>query len=301
MSIPTVLGKVFNTRLLTAAVIASTGLLAACGPSGTSNTSDKGQTTLNVQGTTPSGTTARLMARTSDPAPVSIDVYDASGKSGIVQLTQALMVIKEIDLEYENEVEDDSGTSVEEAFEVEYVGPFVVNLLTSTSNPSFPSLLVKTGSYTDLEVDIEKLSVNDLDAYGNPLTDTYPQLDGYSLYLKGTYTSTDETYKDIPFELKYDQTDEFDLSTNGSTAGFNIDGDTATNLVIAFRMAKWFRFDDPDTSDDGITLEQAIIDGAIFLDAKNNPDVMDVIEDNIEDSADYGEDKDDDGELDSNG
>lgn len=289
-----------NSALLVALVTGSALLLTACGPSASTET--KGQATLSIQGTSPSGTATRTATRTTAGTTVDLTVYDNTGAAdGTLTLTKAWMVVKEIDMEKEDEVEDDG---LETEVEIEFVGPFVVDLLTSTSSPELPALMMDAAFYDEIEMDIEKLGPNDLDASGAPLIDTYPELEHYSLYLEGTYTDqTASTYVNIPFTLKYDQTDEFEMSGAALGNGVALEAGSAANLLVAFRMARWFRFDDPGTNSDLLyTISDAIVsDGAggyqLVLDGNTHSDIMDIVEDNIEDSADFGEDSDGDGEL----
>lgn len=290
-----------NSALLVSAMVTGSALLlTACGPSASTET--KGQTTLSIQGTSPSGTSTRTATRTTAGPSVDVTVYDNNGNAdGTLTLTKAWMVVKEVDMEKEDEVEDDG---LETEVEIEFVGPFVVDLLTSTSSPELPALMMDAAFYDEIEMDIEKLGPNDLDGSGAPLIDTYPELEHYSLYLEGTYTDqTESTYINIPFTLKYDQTDEFEMSGVALGNGVALEAGSAANMLVAFRMARWFRFDDPDTNSDLLyTISDAIVsDGAggyqLVLDGNTNSDVMDIVEDNIEDSADFGEDSDGDGEL----
>lgn len=288
--------------LVSALVAGSAILLTACGPS--SGTATTGKTTMSIQGTSPSGTATRTALRSTAGTSVDIPVYDKDGMAdGTLTLTKAWMVVKEVDMEKEDEVEVD-GVETETEVEVEFVGPFVVNLLTSTSAPEFPALYIDGAFYDEIEMDIEKLGANDLDANGVPLIETYPELGQYSLYLEGTYTDQNaSTYVNIPFTLMYDQTDEFEMSGAALGNGVTVEAGQVANLIIAFRMASWFRFDDPDTNADLLySIGEAIQDdGAggyqLVLDGNTNSNIMDIIEDNIEDSADFGEDDDGDGEL----
>lgn len=287
--------------LVSALVAGSAILLTACGPS---NGSTTGETTMSIQGTTPSGTATRTALRSTVGTSVDIPVYDKNGLAdGTLTLTKAWLVVKEVDMEKEDEIEVD-GVESETEVEVEFVGPFVVDLLTSTSAPEFPNLRIDGAFYDEIEMDIEKLGANDLGANGLPLIETYPELEHYSLYLEGTYTDQSaSTYVNIPFTLKYDQTDYFEMSGAALSNGVTVEAGQVANLIIAFRMASWFRFDDPDTNADLLySIGNAIQDDGnggyqLVLDGNTNSNIMDIIEDNIEDSADFGEDDDDDGEL----
>ncbi|WP_189606445.1 hypothetical protein [Saccharospirillum salsuginis] len=226
-----------------------------------------------------------------------------------MHLTTAWMVVKEVDLEMEGEGDDDvdgASDSNDDSshVEIEFVGPYVVDLLTSTTNPVLPSLLIEAGQYDDIEVEIEKLEPEDLDSEGNPLIDTYPELDRFTLYLEGTYTSQDGTHNAIPFKLQSELSEEFDLAGSDISNTITLNTDQTVDLIVAFRMARWFRFDDIETNSDlDLTLQEAIVWNEaeqrheLFLSGDNRSDVMEVIEDNIEESGDFGEDDDDDGEL----
>lgn len=281
--------------LVSALVAGSAILLTACGPS--SGTATTGKTTMSIQSTSPSGTATRTALRSAAGTSVDIPVYDNKGMAdGTLTLTKAWMVVKEVDMEKEDEIEVD-GVETETEVEVEFVGPFVVDLLTSTSAPEFPALHIDGAFYDEIEMDIEKLGANDLDANGAPLIETYPELEHYSLYLKGTYTGPATSGNSIPFALKYDQTDEFEMSGAALGNGVTVEAGQVANLIIAFRMASWFRFDDPDTNPESYTIVSAIQAGELVLDGNTNSHIMNIIEDNIEDSADFGEDDDGDGEL----
>ncbi|EAR11269.1 hypothetical protein [Reinekea blandensis] len=266
--------------------------LIGCNP----NTLDgTGEVTLQFGA---SETSARTALRATTVS--SIPVTDSSGQAaGSIGLNEAWVVVKEIELEHETDDDD----ALEEELEIEFVGPFAVDLLSGETYPSLPSVSIDTGLYNDIEIDIEKLADSDLVGMPDLPQAIADQLLNYSLYLEGTYTSQDgSTYVAIPFSLSYDQTDEFELSGTDFSQGFVVDDTGINDIIVAFRLHEWFRFDNLETNSDGLELVNAITSteggNALVLDGNTNSDLMDVIEDNIEESAEYGEDDDDDGELD---
>lgn len=280
-----------NKSILSLALLPALALVG-CNP----NTTDgMGSVTLAFDSTQ---TSARALTRSTI---ANIPVIDSnSAAAGSITLDEAWVVIKEIELEHENDDEN----ATDDELEIEFVGPFAVDLLSGTTYPALPSVSIDTGLYNDIEMDIEKLAQGDLTGMPDLPQGIADQLLNYSLYLSGTYTSEDgTTYSSIPFSLSYDQTDEFEFTGTEFTNGFVVDDTGINDIIVAFRMNDWFDFSVPETNSDFLELVDAISqdsEGAdqLILDGNTNSDIMDVIEDNIEDSAEYGEDDDDDGELD---
>jgi predicted small secreted protein len=305
----------YRAKPLALAVIVagSATLLAACNPGGGSGF---GRATLDIQATAPSysANTVRSLAvrDTGDTVVLPVTNKDST-KAGDLTLNKAWIVIRSIELERDDDDDDenDDDDDDDDDDEIEFVGPFVVNLLTSEVTPDLPELSLPQGRYDEVEIEYGPLRSGDQGMDGEPLMDQFPDLGGqYSVYLEGGYTSTDGTYTDIDFRFTYDEDDEFELSGLDPSLGFDVNGDV--DLIVAFRMARWFRFDDDDTNDDDVEFEQGVttVDiglqterNVIYLDDDDSSDlaesVFEVIEENIEESADYGDDDDGDGELDS--
>lgn len=296
----------YRPRPLAMAVVAGTAtLLAACNPGGDVSL---GRAALDIQATAPSysANTARSLTVRDAGEPVVLPVINPdSSKAGDLTLTKAWIVVRSIELEREDDDEDDDDQNDDDD-EIEFVGPFVVNLLTNEVTPNLPELSLPRGRYDDIEIEYGPLRSNDRGVDGQPLMDQFADLGSdYSLYLEGQYTPVNGAVDEYDFKLTYDEDDDFELSGLDASLGFDVDG--PVDLIVAFRMARWFRFDDDDTNDDNVNLENAItfdseLDrNVIFLDDDESLNdaqkVFDVIEENIEESADYGEDDDDDGEL----
>lgn len=283
--------------ILTMAMIPALAFVG-CNPSALDG---KGTTTLQFES---SKTNARELARTSHND-VTVDVIGSSGEAaGSITLTEAWVVIKEIELEHETDDEN----ATDDELEIEFIGPYAVDLLSGTTYPELPAVSIDTGLYNDIEIDIEKLEQNDLQGMPNLPQGISDKLLNYSLYLDGNYTSEDEsTYVNIPFTLLYRQTDEFELSGTAFSNGFVVDDTGINDIIVAFRLNEWFRFDNDETNGAGTELTDAVrqdanSDYVMYLDdgdgQSNDDSVLDVIRDNIEDSAEYGEDDNDDDSLD---
>ncbi|MDX1342067.1 MAG: hypothetical protein R3227_06930 [Reinekea sp.] len=266
--------------------------LVACNPSATQD-DGKGAVTLSFS----ASQTARTLLRTTIN---DIPVTDTAGNvSGNITMTEAWMVVKEIELEHE----DDDDTADQDESKLEFIGPYALDLLSGTTYPALPEVTIDTGLYADIELDIEKLASEDLAGMPDLPQGVADKLLTYSLYIEGSYTSADgTTYVAIPFTLSYDQTDEFEFSGTDFSAGFVVDDQGINDIIVAFRLNEWFRFDNSETNSDNWTLEDAVVDNGngdeIVLSGNTNSEVMNVIEDNIEDSAEYGKDEDGDHELD---
>lgn len=254
--------------------------------------------------------------------PISnIDVTNIAGDVvGSITLNEAWVVVQEVEFErededddydddYDDSDDDRSSSRSSSDDDIEFVGPFAVDLLTGDSFPRLPSVSIDTGVYDDIEIDIEKLSQADLDGMTDLPAGIAQDLLKYSIYFSGSYTSVaDVSLTDVPFTFGYAMSDDFELSGTDFTQGFVIDDAGLNDIIVAFRLNEWFRFDDTETNEYGREFEQAktlAADGVTYEivlihDNTSNliSDIAEVIRENIEESAEYGEDDDDDGYLD---
>lgn len=224
---------------------------------------------------------------------------------GTLTLTDARVALKDIELESDDEIDG-------EDLELDFPGPFVVDLIHNTVIPPLDTVIVDSGRYTQIEINLDKIEGDEDDEGGIQLVDPSDPLFGNSIYLEGTYTgaTAGDSVTAVPFILSFDFDETFELSGVGDSAvGFIAEEGVVNPIIIAFRLARWFNFSDPETNPDGIdfnlltvsqdTSGQPIIlldeDAGDISDA--NDEIREVIEENIEESADYGKDKDGDGEL----
>lgn len=319
-----------------AATLASAIALAACNPS-TPNVAGKGQVTLAFEGAQSARSAALQSDSTrstgtfmrTDPVSSSLPVTDPAGNQvGSITLSAAWIALSEIGFEHEDEEyfeeegfededfedenddadseENDSDAYDDEDYsddEAEFVGPFVLDLLTGTTYPSLPSMEIDTGKYTDIFIGIDMLEEDELEGMPGLPQNMTEKLQTYSLYLEGQYTSLDGvSYVGIPVSVSFDLEGEFELTGTDFTNGFTIDETGVNDIIIAFNMLEWFRFDNSLNNEDSLSFVSEIEDygngNSIVLTSYSDSEIMEVIEANIEDSAEYGEDFDDDGELD---
>lgn len=270
-----------KTKITGALILIIAVILSSC--SGTS----KATVGLDIQSTAPAGAQAGL-GRAAAPE-VAIDVKDKTGAvSGSLVLTKAFIAVKEIEIEMEGSDDNES----------EYTGPFLVDLLSNTVTPELPLIELPVGEYDEIEMEIDKLTEADTDGNGNPLGTAENNMDQRSLYLEGQYTPTGGAAVD--FVLAYDTEEEILLADADSVNSFAVTD--LTELIVAFRMDQWFDFSNPETNPAPAVDFSSLSAGSIILDettAAGTPrdTLKEVIQENIEESGDFGEDSDGDGEL----
>lgn len=249
-------------------------------------------TTLSIQSTKPglatmSNSAQRTLTSSNASSPVSIPVIAKDGTAaGTLVLEKAFIAVKEIEIELEGHDDEES----------EYTGTFLVDLMTNTVTPEFPVINLPDGKYDEIEMEIDKLDGTELDAAGNALAVEGDDMFGRSLYLEGTYHVDSVT--SLPFKLAYTSEEEIQLKDENSINSFALTG--FTNLVIAFRMDSWFDFSNSETNPNLevdfssiADLDLAELSGLNAAKIK----VMEVIQENLEESADFGVDEDNDGIL----
>ena len=243
-------------------------------------------------------------------ADISVIATDGTTQLGVLTITEAWVALKEIELEMaENEI--DSPEEEEQQNEIEYEGPFLVNLLTDEISPEPELIDILPGLYEEIELKIDKIEDDETDDDSTPLVTADDPIYGYSIYIEGTYTGTiDGTqYNNLLFVLAYEFDEEVTFSGSDESLGFTIEDAAFNSLIIAFRLNKWFNFSDTETNSDEVDFNDlTVTTGAsgneVRLDenveASLSQKVREVIKENIKHSADYGKDEDENGELESN-
>ena len=291
-------------------------------PAGTAN--------LSVQGTAPgslsTGTTTALIQGQTTPTTLDIPVTDMAGASiGTLILTDARIGLKDFKLKLaesemdgvdENgegdEDEADIAVKTEENEKVKFAGPYIVDLITDKVTPSLADVDIVAGVYEEIEMKLDKIDGSEEDDAGAPLLDETDPMFGKSIYVKGTDTGTISSGEvtNMPFTMTFEFDETFELTGAGDTSvGFEVVPGSPNPILIAFRMATWLDFTNPDTNEKSMDFSKlvAVDDGAgnleIRLDEKSdiqdNKDIRETIKENVKESADYGKDKDGDGELES--
>lgn len=280
-------------------------LLNACGSDALKN-----KLSLKIQGTEKGALSASSLNTASAVGTKTVDIKDETGAVvGSLLITKAQVALKEIEFESEEELsldtalEGDSSEEVEDSFD--FKGPYIVDLVTDTVSPELGFADLPPGIYKEIELKLDKVEGDELDEQGAQLVDASDPLFGNCIYIEGTYTGPSSTgaQTDIPFKMSFALDEEFELSGPGAVSN-GIDVSTSVDVIIAFRLQKWFAFDSLETNSDGSLSPNKLIvqSGEIVLDDQasgDNDAIRDMIKENIKDSADYGEDKDDDGVLES--
>lgn len=156
----------------------------------------------------------------------------------------------------------------------EFEGPFVVDMLSTDSNPSLSGLELNSSTYCRLEFRWKKLVENEV--LGAP-----PELTGASVLLEG------ERADGIRFILKSDKGNELRLDARNDT--FTID-ELSSSLFVAFDVQDLF---------DGVNMDAAeVVDGSIRIQNNSNETLLRVFESNLDEMAKLFDDDDGDGELD---
>lgn len=268
-------------------------------PSGYSQTADS-TATLSFQGAT--GASALALA------PQIIDVLSPAGTAvGGLELTTAKIVLDKIKIKMEagstvaltdDGAEDESlenGESEESddasELEFEFAGPFIVDLLANTVTPDPGELMLPAGNYKEIVLSMHK--IEDADAEILQMDNTDP-LFGKSFLVEGTFTPA--VGSAVAVNMSYEFGEEFKLR---GSKGMDVTSAAVNNMVIAFRLAHWFKFDNAETNPDAVDFSSlASADITISEDSDDAAKaIRDVIKENLKVSADFGKDEDGDGEL----
>ena len=255
---------------------------------------------LRFQGATGLGLTAE-----------AISVTDSSGSDiGVLQLSEAKIVLDKIKIkmeaagtesaasaslsnheeESESESESESGDD-ESELEFEFPGPFLVDLITNEVTPDPGSLDLPAGNYKEIVLSMHKVEDEDAATLGVSSSD---DIYGHSFLAAGTYTPTGGTLVNV--NIAYEFGEDFKIRGN---KGVDISSETVNDMVVAFRLAKWFDFANSETNPDSVNFS-SLPSGDITLNKDSDDagkDIRKVIKENVKESADFGKDEDGDGKL----
>ncbi len=267
-----------------------------------------GGVALNVQGTAPS---VSLSARASGNS-LSLPVTDISGaETGTLTLTEARLVLSEIEFEQDDmEIDTDLEEEQDVESELEFKGPFIVDLLNGTVEPDFPYTELLPGTYTEINLKLNKIETDDWEAGEAALIEMTDPLYGNSIYLAGTYTGylSDFDAVNLDFSFSFNLDEDFETTAGDLNEGIVIDEGIINSVLIAFRLAKWFRFDNSELNPEEVdfTTIYPLSDGEggyrIVFNEQSIDDYAAIsyfLRKNIKESADYGEDEDLSGYLES--
>lgn len=228
---------------------------------------------LSIQGVTPG---LKLMGQ-------SIAVIDKSGVSaGTINVTSALVALREIQLKL---------TSEESGSESQFVGPFIVDLLSNKMTPSPAKVETSAGTYNEIILKLEKLKAAN--------ATTNDPLINRTFYIKGNYVPV--TGQSKQFTLAFETEEDFVLgSRQHKSKGTDLLGDSDNSLIIKFQTTQWFKFNDKATNKTNVDFSDLsgdvveLSEGAQGISAT----LRKVIIANIKQSLKYGRDQNGDGKLD---
>ncbi len=292
---------------LTKVVLLSIVAAAFSGCGKLSNQIAPGMTGLSFQGTAPGSLAAigRLMGLVSPVSTaVPIQVKDQSGSVvGTLNLSEARVALKEIKIKLpESELDTAEKAEVNES--IKFKGPYVLDLLANSISPALPPISLAAGSYSKIQLKLDKIEGSESDDVGAPLVNESDTLYGKSIYLAGTYTGNTASgaVTEMPFVLSFELDEEFDISSGGQDLA--ISSTEANVVIVAFRLAKWFAFDNTETNDKAVDFTNVTpqADKIELSDSSDgmNQKVWEVIRKALKHSADFGKDADEDGKLGTN-
>lgn len=220
-------------KLLAPSLLATGVILAGC------SAVDPGtaMVDLSVGAKADNTTTARTlnsMARNTAAPTLDIDITDPLDSTkvvGTLSLTEARIVIEEIELEAESEGE-------EEDLELAFEGPIIADLVNQTLTPELPTAEIEAGVYTELEVDVDKIDDFEAHEFDGILDPTDKMLtNGYSMVFQGEYTSNDTGSATVPFNVMLDAKFEHESMLDASLV---LTRDSITTLSVNLDFTKAF-------------------------------------------------------------
>ncbi len=273
------------------------------GCSGDNTTTGNPLVALSIQGTEPGSlntlsTSGFVSSKALVVQEVNIDVTDTSSLTvGGFKITSAKVALKEIEFE----MAEGNGQEAE----IDFKGPFVVDLLNNSITPAPASKSLPEGVYNEIKLKIDKVEGDELDEDGVAIVGPADPLFGKSILISGLYTgptSNAGNVVDTPFQMTFDLEESLELSGAHQSVGFSLNKENNKPVIIAFRMSKWMFFGNIETNPSGT--EPALLEvvgGEINLSKNslgNNLLLREVVRKNILSSIDFGKDKDGNGHLD---
>jgi hypothetical protein len=183
-----------------------------------------------------------------------------------LEIDSAIIILEKIELKLQGTDEDDDLEGEDDADddnEFLYTGPYVIDLLSQTSEPDLPLADFKAGIYTKLEAELY-----------------VDEERGHSVYISGTFTTNDIDPKDLKFVFTYSQTEDFKAE---NPDGFEVNEDMINNIWVLLDLGSLFA---------GVDFSEANIDedDIIRINKESNNDIADIIESNLENATEIDDD-----------
>lgn len=176
----------------------------------------------------------------------------------------AMVGIKEIEIEREDEADDDSfETDDDGEIEYEFEGPYQVNLLAGTRISDLAE--VEPGLYTELEAELAPVLANN-----------------HSVYIQAQYTNSTGESRQVIFST--DESIEFEIEND---QGILVNDQEIKDLIVRIDLTGLFN---------SIDLDAARVDdaGRILINEDHNSSLAEKLENYLETVAEMEEDDDDD-------
>lgn len=181
-----------------------------------------------------------------------------------LQFTEVLVGVRELEFETDDEDMNEDANGELPSEEIEFKGPYVVDLINGISKPDFGLGTMKPGLYDKVEIEM------------GPVLE-----DGSTVRIGFTYNT-----KSVIFST----TEEIELEVENA-AGYQLDENTITNLLVLFNL---------DSLLANIDLSAAVADadGVIRINKSSNSEIHNKILVALETSCEAGEDDDHDDDID---
>ena len=303
------------TGFFLVAIAGLSGFTGGCGGAAAGGSGGTGGSTPAIADglDLPEGTNAILTVHTSTATPAALTVETSAGT---VEIDTALLGLKEIELETDEEGESETDIDLEGPFVVDLVNDTVENLGTSNIDDDCDDDGVEDSNDTDDDEDGIDDS-EDSDDDGDSVADTDDSVmdesdifDALELPV-GTYTEIKARLEPIdvedgidpasplagksiyvvgslegqPFRFEADFDDEFVVQDE---TGIVVSDSSIASFVLTFNVAGWF---------DGVDLSTATVDsdGVVVLSDESNTEIFNQIKENIQSSSEIENDDDGDG------
>ncbi|MDH3495592.1 MAG: hypothetical protein OER21_02410 [Gemmatimonadota bacterium] len=197
------------------AVLGMATLAAAC-----SDVGPGGARTVSLSFTTGSGA-APLFSSTG----VADDVFTSG--SDVLVISQAQVVLREIELKRENNDVCDAGMNDDDGCEEFETGPMLVNLPLGGAVTTEVTIAIEPGTYDRIDFEVHKTEGSGDAAF----IAANPQFDGLSIRVEGTWNGTTFVYtSDLDVEQE-----------NRLVQPLLIDAAGPTNVTLRVDLSTWFR------------------------------------------------------------
>ena len=193
--------------------------------------------------------------------------------SNDVTFTEARVVIRDIEFR--------PSANCSGSGEVNYEGPYVVNILNQKAIPSLDEVQLAKGKYCKFRFKLDKLQDNELPVGISSSDEIIDQ----SVIIKGT-----DNTSSTPFIVTLDQNQTYELKSE-NTAGFELIPNDSNTVFLVFNLSKLFDTVDLSTLD--------VNSGTIYIDKDHNQTAFDIIKDNLEKFSTLQQDANDNDSLDT--